>query len=60
MYNEMGRVPQGVTKGSSYAETHAVAADAQRRNVQWIAYESVRSPECSLRWYSTQTVCRSV
>ena len=33
-----------MTKGSGYAETHAVAAEAQRRNVQWIAYESVRSP----------------
>jgi len=32
------------TDGADYLATHAVAAEAQRRNVQWIAYESVRSP----------------
>jgi hypothetical protein len=32
------------TNGADYSATHAVAAEAQHRGVQWIAYESVRSP----------------
>lgn len=32
------------TRGDDYAGTHAVAAEAQRRGVQWLVYESVRAP----------------
>ncbi|WP_404299093.1 RES family NAD+ phosphorylase [Alicycliphilus denitrificans] len=34
----------GWTHGSNYGETQAVAAEAQRREVQWLSYESVRAP----------------
>lgn len=32
------------THGSDYSATHAVAAAAQERDVQWLSYESVRAP----------------
>ena len=32
------------THGSDYSSTHAVAAAAQERDVQWLSYESVRAP----------------
>lgn len=32
------------THGKHYGETQALAAEAQRRNVQWLGYESVRAP----------------
>jgi hypothetical protein len=32
------------THGSDYGANHAVAAEAQRRAVQWLSYESVRAP----------------
>ncbi len=32
------------THGSDYEANHAVAAEAQRRGVQWMGYESVRAP----------------
>ena len=31
------------TNGADYAATHALAGDAQRHGVQWLAYESVRA-----------------
>lgn len=35
---------EGWTHGSDYSANHAVAAEAQRRQVQWLSYESVRAP----------------
>lgn len=32
------------THGSDYSATHAVAAQARHRDVQWLAYESARAP----------------
>lgn len=32
------------THGSDYSTTHALSAEAQRRGVQWLQYESVRAP----------------
>lgn len=32
------------THGTDYSATHALAAEAQQRDVQWLAYESVRAP----------------
>lgn len=32
------------THGSDYTATQALAAEAQRRGVQWLSYESVRAP----------------
>lgn len=38
------RARQAWTDGQDYSATHAVAAAAQARGVQWLCYESVRAP----------------